>query len=207
MKMLTPVGKPRLSRFCFGPPFRVILRAGSDANVMRDARLDRFLRFPETPMASPLQNMATTTKPLAELKLPPALKEAINSALRRGHPMSIAYVNADGRPELSFRGSLQTYGDTKLAIWVRNPESGVLRAVRAGRVHIAMLYGDPTSDAFVSFRGRGRVYESPEVRNAVYEHAPASERAADKQQKGVPLIIDLDSVEGYFAGHTLKMRR
>ena len=157
-------------------------------------------------MASPLQTMATP-KPLAELKLSPALKEAINSALRRGHPMSIAYVNADGRPELSFRGSLQTYGDTKLAIWVRNPESGVLRAVRAGRVHIAMLYGDPTSDAFVSFRGRGRVYESPEVRNAVYEHAPASERAADKQQKGVPLIIDLDSVEGYFAGHTLKMRR
>jgi hypothetical protein len=90
---------------------------------------------------------------------------------------------------------------------VRNPESGVLRAVRAWRVHIAALYGDPPSDAFVSFRGRGRVYESPEVRNAVYEHAAASERAADKQQKGVPLIIDLDSVEGDFGGHTLKMRR
>jgi hypothetical protein len=121
--------------------------------------------------------------------------------------MSIAYISAEGRPEISFRGSLQTYGDTKLAIWVRNPQGGILRAVRAGHVHIAVLYGDPPGDAFVTFRGRGRIYESPEVRGAVYDHSPASEREADKQQQGVPLIIDLDSIDGVFGGRTLKMRR
>ena len=157
--------------------------------------------------AKPQQQDSGAPKLLPELKLPATLKEAINTALKRGHPMSIAYLSTDGRPEISFRGSLQTYGDTKLAIWIRNREDGLLRAVRAGNVHIAALYGDPQADAFLTLRGRGRVYESPEVRNAVYEHAPASERMADKEQKGVPLIIDLDSVDGFFGGRTLRMRR
>lgn len=141
------------------------------------------------------------------LKLPAALKEAINTALTRGHPMSIAYISTEGRPEISFRGSLQTYGDTKLAVWIRNRNGGLLRATRAGSAHIAALYGDPRADAFVTFRGRARIYESPEVRSAVYEHAPESERNADKEQRGTPLIIDLDSVDGFFGGRTLRMRR
>ena len=47
---------------------------------------------------------------------------------------------------------------------------------------------------------------TPSARH-VYEHAHAFERDKDKDRKGSALIIELDSVEGFFGGAQLKMRR
>jgi hypothetical protein len=150
----------------------------------------------------------TTAPPSSELKLSPALKETINSALAHGRMMSVAYVSPEGRPELSFRGSVQAYSDTELAIWVRNPAGGILQAVMGGHPHIALLYGElgAQSKAFVTFRGRGRVDSSEPVRRKVYDDSPEGERNLDKDRKGVALMIDLDSVDGFFGGSPLKMR-
>jgi hypothetical protein len=146
---------------------------------------------------------------LTELKLSQALKDVVNTALDRGRMMSVAYVSAEGRPELSFRGSTQAYSDTQLAIWARNPEGGIVAAVRGGRPHISLLYGEirPDAKTFLSFRGRGHIETSEAVRRAVYDHSPELERNLDKNRGGVPLIIDLDSVDGFFGGAVLKMRR
>ena len=154
--------------------------------------------------------MANQNSPpvITELKLSPALKETIDQALAHGRMLSVAYVSPDGRPELSFRGSVQAYSDTQLAIWVRDPAGGILKAVAGGRPHIALLYGElgPQSKAFVTFRGRGRVESSEAARRRVYDNSPEIERSMDKERKGVPLIIDLDSVDGFFGGNILKMR-
>jgi hypothetical protein len=153
-----------------------------------------------------------TTQPtpavLTELKLSPALEETINTALARGRMMSVAYVSPEGRPELSFRGSVRTYSDTQLAIWVRNPEGGIVKAVASGRPHITLLYGElgAQSKVFMTFRGRGHVESSDAARRKVYDDSPEVERNLDKDRKGVPLIIDLDSVDGFFGGNILKMR-
>src|SRR5271155_3978600 len=108
---------------------------------------------------------------LTELKLSPALKETVNTALARGRMMSVAYVSPDGRPELSFRGSVQAYSDIQLAIWVRNPEGGIVKAVTSGHPHITLLYGElgAQSKAFLTFRGRGHVESSEGVRRKVYD--------------------------------------
>ena len=154
--------------------------------------------------------MATQHTPpvITELKLSPALKETVNTALTRGRMMSVAYVSPEGQPELSFRGSVQAYSDTQLAIWVRNPEGGILKAVASGHPNIALLYGElgAESKAFMTFRGRGRVESSETVRRKVYDDSPEVERNLDKGRKGVALIIDLDSVDGLFGGNVLKMR-
>jgi hypothetical protein len=144
-----------------------------------------------------------------ELKLTPALKETINTALERGRMLSVAYVSPEGKPEISFRGSLQAYSDTQLAIWVRNPDSGILKAVRAGHADIAILYGElsPQSKAFLTFHGRGHIDNAEAVRRAVYGNAPKLEQDLDKEQKGIPLIIDLERVDGFFGGSMLQMRR
>jgi hypothetical protein len=146
---------------------------------------------------------------LTQLKLSPELQSTINSALERGRMLSVAYVSPEGRPELSFRGSTQAFSDDQLAIWVRNPEGGIVHAVRAGHPHVALLYGElgPQSKAFVSFRGRGRIETGESVRRKVYDSSPELERNLDRDRKGVPLIIDLDSVDGFFGGAVLKMRR
>ena len=46
---------------------------------------------------------------------------------------------------------------------------------------------------------------SESVRRKVYDDSPEAERNLDKDRKGVALIIDLDSVEGFFGGNALKM--
>ena len=158
-----------------------------------------------------LSAMSTPQPPpptFTEMRLPPALKTLITSAYDRGKYFSVAYVGLDGRPELSFRGSLQVYSDTQLAIWARNPEGGLNKAIGTNP-QIALLYGDfsPDSRAVITFHGRGRIDTSETVRNAVYDNAAAGERDRDKDRKGDALIIDLESVEGFFSGGMLKMRR
>ena len=145
---------------------------------------------------------------LTELKLSAEMKQAVNTALESGRAIAIAYVDEAGAPRLSFRGSTQAYSDTQLAIWVRNPQGGILSATKKNPA-VALIYAnhDPKARGFMSFRGRARIDESAETRRRVYEQAPEGERNLDKERKGVPLIIDLDSVDGFFGGARLQMRR
>jgi hypothetical protein len=145
---------------------------------------------------------------LTELKLSAEMKEAVNTALVSGRAIAIAYVDEAHAPQLSFRGSTQAYSDTQLAIWVRNPQGRILSATKRNPA-VALIYAnhDPKARGFMVFRGRARIDESAEARRRVYEQAPEGERNLDKEKKGVPLIIDLDSVEGFFGGARLQMRR
>jgi hypothetical protein len=145
---------------------------------------------------------------LTELKLSAEMKTAVNTALESGRAIAIAYVDETGAPRLSFRGSTQAYSDTQLAIWVRNPQGGILSATKKNPA-VALIYAnhDPKARGFMSFRGRARIDESAEARRRVYDQAPEGERNLDKERKGVPLIIDLTSVEGFFGGARLQMRR
>jgi hypothetical protein len=150
----------------------------------------------------------STPPTLTELKLTAEMQRAVNTGFETGRPLAVAYVDERGAPQLSYRGSTQAYSDTQLAIWVRNPEGGILAAVRANPA-VSLIYGnfDPKSRGFMTFRGRARVDDSPDVRRRVYEQAHEIERSRDPERKGVPLIIDLDSVEGFFGGARLQMKR
>ncbi len=57
--------------------------------------------------------------PPTPLKLTDEIKATVNSALESGSPILVAAVTAEGRPVLSFRGSLQVYSDTQLGFWLR----------------------------------------------------------------------------------------
>lgn len=151
--------------------------------------------------------MSTQPPTLTELKLSPEMKEAVNTAAGSRRPISVAYVNDAGEPEISYRGSTQAYSDTQLAIWVRNPESGLLKAAQRNPV-VALIYGnlDPDNRGFMTFKGRARIDDSDAVRRKVYEQSPEIEQSLDKERNGVPLIIDLTQVNGFFGGAVLKMR-
>jgi hypothetical protein len=152
--------------------------------------------------------MSKPVSDATELKLTDSMQQAINSAFGSGKPVAIAYVDEQDAPQLSFRGSTQTFGDRALAIWVRNPEGRILPSV-ARNPAVALIYGDfnPTGRRFLIMRGRARVDGSNAVRQQVYNNAHEFERSQDKDQKGVALIIELDAVEGYFDGVGHRMRR
>jgi hypothetical protein len=145
---------------------------------------------------------------LTELKLTAGMKEAVDKAFEAQKPIVVAYVDENNAPQVSYRGSTQAYSDTQLAIWVRNPEGRLLESI-AKNPAMALMYGsfDPNARGFMTFRGRARVDSSEAVRRKVYDSAHAFERDKDKDRKGVAIIVDLDSVDGFFGGAQLKMRR
>ena len=145
--------------------------------------------------------------PLTEMKLPQTLKDAVNNAFTSGKPVLVAYVDEEGQPSLSFRGSTQAFSDSALAIWVRNPEGGLQKAL-GKNPRISLMYRDPTPESrtMLQFKGKARVGNDAE-RETVYNNAPEPERNADREKKGFPLIIDLERVDGFAPGVRVAMRK
>ena len=146
-------------------------------------------------------------EPLTEMKLTDDIKAAVNASFTSGKPILFAYVDPDGQPSLSYRGSAQAYSDNQLAIWIRNPEGGLLKALNGGNNRITAMYRDPETRASIQFRGKGTIDNSEPAREKVYTSMPEPERNADKEKKGSPLIIDLDRVDGFMPGVRIAMRR
>lgn len=130
----------------------------------------------------------------AALVLTPEIKQLVNDALTNGAPLLLAAVSADGKPVLSFRGSVQVASDNQLSLWVRNGQGGTLEAIRRNP-NVALAYRSATTPV-VQFHGRARIAEDDAERAQVFERAPDRERAADPERKGVAVLIDLDRVEG-----------
>jgi len=152
--------------------------------------------------------MSTPPPVLTELGLTDEMKQAVDGAFEARRPIVVAYVDENGAPQLSYRGSTQSHGDTALAIWVRNPDGRILESI-AKNPAVALVYGYFTPDdrGFMFFRGRARIDDDETVRNQVYERAHEFERRQDEERKGVAVVIDLDSVDGFFGGARLQMRR
>jgi hypothetical protein len=128
--------------------------------------------------------------------LPAALKRRIANALVERHPMLVAHVGADGQPVLSFRGSVQPFGDDRLALWVRNATGGFMDAI-ARNPRIALMYRDEDAKATYQFQGRARVLPGQCERQQVFDAAPQVERAHDPAMRGAAVLVELDRVEGY----------
>lgn len=145
-------------------------------------------------------------EPLTELKLVDDIKKAVNESFTTGKPVIVAYVDTNGQPSLSYRGSAQAYSDTALSIWARNPEGGLLKSLE-NNPRITILYRDPETRAMLQFRGVARVDSSDDVREHVYTNMPEPERNADKERKGSAVIIDLERVDGFLPGLRVAMRK
>jgi hypothetical protein len=148
----------------------------------------------------------STPPTLTELKLTADMQRAVNTAFETGKPVTIAYVDERGAPQLSYRGSTQAYGETQLAIWVRNPEGGILAAVRKNPA-VTLIYGnfDPNARGFMTFAAAAST--TARTRAAACTSRRTRSSAAATGAEGVPLIIDLVSVDGFFGGARLQMRR
>jgi hypothetical protein len=147
-------------------------------------------------------------EPLTELKLTDQIKELVNTSFTSGKPIVVAYTDANGGPSLSYRGSAIAYSDTQLAIWARNPEGGLLKAV-GSNPHMAMMYRNPGPDdrAMLQFKGVAHVATDEATREKVYSSIPEAEQNSDREKKGSPVILDLERVDGFMPGARVAMRK
>ncbi len=124
------------------------------------------------------------------------LRSAIDAAAADGHPIAVAYVDAEGRPSQSLRGSTHVHDRDHLAIWARRADAGLAAAV-ADNEAVSLLYfategGKPK--LLLTLRGRARV--DPTAADLVYAGIPQGERDHDPDRDGVPVLIEVDSVHG-----------
>lgn len=127
------------------------------------------------------------------IELTDQMRELVGSALDDQLPIVSSSVDADGQPSISFYGSTQVHSSDQLAIWVRNPNGGLLSRIR-GNPHIAFLYRNPAEQIGWQFHGRARVLEAGEESQRVYDNSPQREHDRDPDQLGKAVVIDVDRV-------------
>jgi hypothetical protein len=127
------------------------------------------------------------------LEISDHVAQAVAGAYGAGRPMVLSYVNADGYPSLSTRGSTHVHGPQQLAVWARNPQGGLQKAIASNpKVGLIVFNTDPFTLLF--FTGRARVDASQN--DSVWGKIPDGEKGQDPDRNGEAVIIDLDSIKG-----------
>ncbi len=121
--------------------------------------------------------------PAPSSHIPPVVRTAINGALANGTPLVVAYTGGDGIPALSLRGSVQVYGKSELCLWVRNPKSGLVDAVRKGQV-LSLLYRNSGRRMTLVMRGRGEISRRRGPRADLVAFAGGREAPRSQPERG-----------------------
>ena len=89
----------------------------------------------------------------------------------------------------------------------RKTDSGLASAIEGSpRVNVIYYGGaDGPGPRFLSFKGSAHV--DPSVNDTVYDALIEGERNADPQRKGVAVIVDVESVDGFGADGPFRMER
>ena len=149
---------------------------------------------------------------LTELKLTPEIQKIINEAFEpMDLPFIMAHVDDDGRPTMSWRGSVVALGETEIGVWARHADGGTVRSLEQ-RPDVMLAYresGGPgkPSRAVLNMRGKARIDRTEAGRHRVYDVMAERERRGDPDMGGVAIVIDLESVSGIIPGHLLQMRK
>ena len=145
-----------------------------------------------------VQQQKTAPPPPAALPLaiPQELKTMINNALVERHPILMAYCDLENQPVQTFRGSLQVFSDTQLAMWIRSPEGAFVKATEKNP-KVSFVYRNEETKATYSFQGKAKVSDSEADREIVYERSAIAEQDHDFAKLGVVVLVDLEKIEGY----------
>lgn len=140
------------------------------------------------------------------LDLTGAIAGAINGSAGRGRPVAVGYIDENGAPQLSFRGSTQVLGPQQLAIWARKQESGFAKAI-ATNPAVGLVYFGPEGPGPVLLRFSGTAVVDPSANDTVYGAMIQGERDADPDRNGVAVVIDVNTVFGGGADGPIEMVR
>ncbi len=138
--------------------------------------------------------------------IPLAMKGVINSARSNQTPMVVTYVDGDGVPHSSFRGSVCVIGPTQLAIWVRDAKGGLPNAILSNP-SVSLVFSDLRGGNMINITGRGSIASDEETRRKVYEAGPEVEQTHDTERHGVAVVIDVKNLQAFTSAGPVMMQR
>lgn len=146
------------------------------------------------------------TRTPGPLALTDAQAELLANALTNGTTPIVAYVDPEGVPHQSYRATVQVLDEQRLAIWIRDPAGGLLRALPVNP-NVSVFYADRANGITLIFGGRARADDTDEVRTKVFDASPKPERDMDWRRRGVAVVVDVDRVEGRDSSGAVLMAR
>jgi hypothetical protein len=152
------------------------------------------------------QEIVPQARPEPTSTIPDSARGLINGALRNNTPMTVAYVDENGVPNLSLRGSVQVYSPTQLSIWLRNKEGGMPNALKKNP-NVGLLYRDSYSRSTLVVQGRAHIEEDPEVCERVWDMIQDVEQKHETRESGCALIIDVVKLQGGTPKGGVRMER
>jgi hypothetical protein len=122
--------------------------------------------------------------------IPLPVRGLVNNALVNQMPIMVTYVDEQGAPHSSLRGSTCVISSREFAIWVRHGDGGLPQAI-AKNPHVSLFYSDRRANTVVNVMGRARIADDEETRRRVYEQSPEVEQTHDTHRHGVALVIEV----------------
>lgn len=137
-------------------------------------------------------------------EIPLVLRGLINSARVNNTPFSVTYVDGEGKPHSSFRGSVCVLSGTQVALWSRDAQGGLPRAL-ATNPHLSLVYNDLRGGGMITILGTAHVEADEEIRRKVYETGPEVEQTHDTGRAGAAIVVDIDSLQSFAGGLAFQM--
>jgi len=168
--------------------------------------VDLTFSFDGSGKISEVQQVNTNNVPLYETDvMPEFVKARVSRALADDIPLTVSYIDEDGKPSLSLRGSTLAYSDTQLAIWARNRQ-GIVKAIEKNP-YVSLLYRDNPTRSTLIFEGKAHVLENGEEALRIHDMTPEVERNHLTRESGAAIIIDLEAVDGSTPDGRVRYRR
>ena len=159
------------------------------------AEVNLKFHFNDGKIAQVDQQIVPQPRPEQTDTIPQAARGLINSALANNTPMTVAYVDEEGRPNLSLRGSVQVYSDTQLSIWMRSGGGGLAKAMETNN-NVSLLYRDSYTRSTLVIQGKGHIETDPETTERVWNGIQDVEQKHETRESGAALIIDVTRMTG-----------
>jgi uncharacterized protein len=127
---------------------------------------------------------------------------ALSTALTDRMPCLVATASGDGRPDLSYRGSLMVFDEEHLAFWER--AKGETLANLEENPHVAILYRNAETRIGWRFYGVAEILRDGDVQAAIMERTHPFELAQDPDRTGYAVLMRVDRVR---SGPAVVMQR
>ena len=138
------------------------------------------------------------------IKFTDEMKERVNNAFRDKKFCLLATASKDGRPSVSFRGSVFVWDDEHLALWERSRLWGAEHMEE--NPNVVVLYADLPARVGWRFIGQATLYKEGEMRQKIMDRTNQAELDRDPDRKGYGVLIRIDAIRGYGGDQVLQKR-
>ena len=131
------------------------------------------------------------------------MRELLYTAMDDRCTCLLGTATADGKPQISMKGSVMVFDRETLAYWERAKRSA-MENVEANP-HVVIFYRNSPLRITWRFHGRATVYESGAIRTNVMHRTVQEELDRDPDRQGAAVLVEVDQITD-LAGNVIQER-